>query len=447
MPTLTAFLQSYLQPEYLSLKLLKMNFKYLLLLMTMPIAFSSLAQRQLPCGTITDMTWETPAFDEARYPHNTASKTTTMYNIPVVFHIVHQGGYENVADTFVYRLLNELNNKFANTAPNHAPDGLDVGVHFCLATIDTAGNPSTGIIRDTGLISNMYMYIYLQGLPTTFDVDSVLKKPRAWDPRHFLNYYIVKNAYLNGGAAGYATFPATHGQYRDGIVMDVDYINPSDTIFYHYDVIAHETGHYLGLYHTFEGGCVNTNCMTSNDRVCDTPPDSYGIESDTGCIRNSCTTDADDTSVNNPFRAIALGGLGDQNDDYRNYMDYTYCRAKFSPGQRARMIAALTTTRGSLLDSVVSICDLPPAPTVVNEPIAANVILSPNPFTDELTVRTPSPGNCSFTLIDLSGRVILRHELVNTNTSLSLGSLPPAPYIYILKNNTGILRTGRIIKE
>src|SRR5690606_7212225 len=69
---------------------------------------------------------------------------------------------------------------------------------------------------------------------------------------------------------------------------------------------------------------------------------------------NSCSTDEDDTSVNNPFRPVAMGGLGGQNDMIENYMDYGYqsCQDRFTEGQKDRMRAALTGIRSSLLSSL-----------------------------------------------------------------------------------------------
>ena len=87
-------------------------------------------------------------------------------------------------------------------------------------------------------------------------------------------------------------------------------------------VVTHEMGHYLGLFHTFQGGCKNDDCLQDGDRVCDTPPDTSTGYFPCDALTNSCHTDADDTSPNNPFRSPALGGLGDQPDQYRNYMDY-----------------------------------------------------------------------------------------------------------------------------
>ena len=112
-------------------------------------------------------------------------------------------------------------------------------------------------------------------------------------------------------------------------------------------------GHYLNLYHTFES-CTNNDCTTDGDQVCDTPPDNSTTSIPCGASMNSCTTDEDDTSINNPFRSISLGGLGAQNDMYQNYMDYGFqnCQDRFTAGQSARMRSALTGARSSLLSSL-----------------------------------------------------------------------------------------------
>ncbi len=95
---------------------------------------------------------------------------------------------------------------------------------------------------------------------------------------------------------------------------------------------THEIGHYLGLLHTFQGGCLNSNCNTQGDNVCDTPP----VYSPTGGCptgRNSCNTD-------NP----------DLNDMIENYMDYSYdeCMNIFTNGQTDRMDANFWTYRADL---------------------------------------------------------------------------------------------------
>ena len=73
--------------------------------------------------------------------------------------------------------------------------------------------------------------------------------------------------------------------------------------------------------------------------------------------------DDDDLSANNPFRPIANGGIGDQDDFVQNHMDYgdIACHTSFTNGQRDRMRTALTTSRYSLLQSngCVSPCNDP----------------------------------------------------------------------------------------
>ena len=155
---------------------------------------------------------------------------------------------------------------------------------------------------------------------------------------------------------GYATFPDIHGADNDGIVCEADLFGTTSE---YSKVHIHEVGHYLGLYHTFQEGCPNDDCLTSGDRVCDTPPDQATFTLVCYDGTNSCLTDEDDTSLNNPFRSVELGGLGDQEDEQDNYMDYSslYCFTQFTAGQSERMLAALTSARSSLLDE--DLCSTP----------------------------------------------------------------------------------------
>jgi hypothetical protein len=70
---------------------------------------------------------------------------------------------------------------------------------------------------------------------------------------------------------------------------------------------------------------------------------------------NTCSTDDDDLSANNPFRPISNDGLGDQNDMFINCMDYGdwNCYSTFTRGQGNRMVLTLTGPRLSLLASNV----------------------------------------------------------------------------------------------
>lgn len=271
-------------------------------------------------------------------PNNQLHRTTASasYRVPVVVHIIHNGNDGNTPLADVQAAIELLNESFAN-GPNFNPaTGVDVGMEFCLAVRDPDGNPTTGVVYTDDPISS------------TFDKntdDTYIKGLSRWDPTRYYNIYSV--ATIQGGVAGYAYFASSHGSTVDGIVVEASYLTPSVN---NIKVTTHEFGHAMGLPHTFSGGCTNNDCLTDGDGVCDTPPDDATFSSCPGFV-NTCTSDEDDTSTNNPFRSTSLGGLGDQPDLTSDYMDYSSqsCMEVFTQGQKDVMILSLTGLRASLI--------------------------------------------------------------------------------------------------
>lgn len=243
------------------------------------------------------------------------------FMIPVVFHIMHNNGPENIADSLVQQAVNELNLRFQNAALFYDSTGHQVNIEFCLASVDPQGNPTNGITRHITPLTNLTL--------STGD-DSTLKNLARWSPDLYFNVYVVAN--ITGFIDGYSTFPFNAGEPSDGVVIEYYYLNNSF-------LFTHETGHYTGLYHTFQNGCFNQNCLLNGDMVCDTPPDN---SSQTFiCQGNSCNTEMDDTSGVNPF-------IVDMNE-LTNYMDYTTCPFSFSYGQTERMETSVAQLRSNLL--------------------------------------------------------------------------------------------------
>jgi hypothetical protein len=215
--------------------------------------------------------------------------------INVYFHVINKGtGIANgdISATMINNQMSVLNDAFR-----------DWGWTFSLVSTDRTNN------------STWYNGCY--GSSETA-MKNALRRGTADD----LNIYTCNPS---GGILGYATFPSSYSSapLKDGVVLLYSSLPGGSAAPYNLgDTGTHEVGHWMGLYHTFQGGC-NGN----GDYVSDTPAErsaAYGCPSG----RNTCT--------NKP-------GL----DPIENFMDYTddSCMFKFSGGQDARMDAQFTSYR------------------------------------------------------------------------------------------------------
>ncbi len=256
---------------------------------------------------------------------NKLGKTSApKYIIPVVVHVIHSGttSSTNISDAQINSEIDFLNKSFRNLNSDSVNRreifkdiAADCEIEFRLAKKDPQGNCSKGIVR-----------VYS---PNTNLGDDILKRISVWDSRSYLNIWIVERILKevsNGIVAGYAQFPfGSSSASTDGVMLDYKYfgqLTPSDNIFN--TTTTHEIGHWLGLYHPFQGDSCNN---TDNDGLSDTPP-----------------TYNPDGARNGPFSAT-LNTCGTDNpdlvDQQENYMDYFNCKDKcqnmFTYQQKARM--------------------------------------------------------------------------------------------------------------
>lgn len=387
----------------------------------------------LPCGSSVNLVTDDVLY--RNLPPASGLTTTNLYTVPVVFHILHTGGTENVPDSVVFNWLNNLNQRFANMVPFYDTSGVDIDIEFCLATVDTNGNPTNGIDRHYTPMSNMPLFAINNGLPATFPVFDSVAAVYHWNTLKYFNIYIVKSLAINGiQYSGYGWWYTNHGQRYDGIY--ITYLSNLSVDL----LLPHEAGHYLGLSHTFQSGCANLNCLLYGDGVCDTPPDSIGIGTCTPT--NSCQSDDDDTSANNPFRPVALGGIGDQNDDNTNYMDYA-CVKHYTSGQKTRMQSVLTNFRGSLLS--LNGCGVPSGATQQTL-FEQSLKVFPNPVVDNVTFKNYYAPIQTVVIYDMRGNELHRLHSNDISATLNLSELGKGIYLYKVTAPGNILFYGKLVK-
>ena len=296
------------------------------------IACTTIASSQTPCGQVEA--------DEAlfqRYPAARAAAAAAelaashgatveaysrdeddIYIIPVVFHIFHDDGVENIDEAQMLDAIEILNRDFrklnADTSQIVAgfPDlAGDVLVEFRLARRDPQGNCHRGITRTQSLLT-------FEG--SKEDMSNVVHWPR----ESYMNVYVCNYA---AGAAGYTNLPSNWGASQDGIVIRYDYVGSIlESSNYRSRTLTHEVGHWLNLSHVWgstNNPALDENC-DSDDGVEDTPLCEGSVVGVCDLLRTTC------------------GSL----DNVQNYMDYSYCPRMFTHGQGQRMRNALSSSVG-----------------------------------------------------------------------------------------------------
>lgn len=264
--------------------------------------------------------WTEKHYGEVKLDQN--GKKVITYIIPVVWHVIHNNGPENISRATIEEEIQKLNEDFQKLNidlvyihPSFESIAADCEIEFRLARLDPDGNCTEGITRTKSTLT------YAMDESAKF-----LSGAESWNRngRYYLNIWMGVS--LENGAGGYAYYPGTIGMDQDGLVLRYQQLG---------NTVTHEVGHWLNLAHLWgstNNPQVAANC-SDDDGVADTP----NTIGQTGCLAT----------------AQSCGSI----DNVQNYMEYNFCDVMFTEGQKQRMHSALNSDTGKR-QTMVSVSNL-----------------------------------------------------------------------------------------
>lgn len=249
-------------------------------------------QELLPVETGDDEADTSDSWARGGSSGGTTTTTVTSGTINVYWHTITSGSSGALTSAEVAAQIAVLNSAYSGT-----------GWAFSLVSTDTTSNST-----------------WYNGCATS-SYETAMKTALRTGTADDLNIYSCNPS---GGLLGWATFPTSYTSYptSDGVVLLYSSLPGGSAAPYNLgDTATHEVGHWMGLYHTFQGGCSKTG-----DSVSDTPAErsaNYG-----------CPTGTDTCSTSGA-------------DPIENFMDYTddSCMYAFTTAQDTRMDASFSAYR------------------------------------------------------------------------------------------------------
>lgn len=313
------------------------------------------------------------------------TQDTSEITIPVVVHVLWNTAAQNISYTQIHSQIDVLNEDFRrhnadsiNTPVMFKSVAADCSIEFCLAKRTPDSVSTNGIERQFTTV-------------TAFPMDNTMKSSMtggldAWDPNKYLNLWVCNMA---GNVLGYAQYPGGTDS-TDGVVIhyyNFGRVGDLDPHYYKGRTATHEVGHWLDLYHIWGddfGSCDGT------DYVDDTP-------------------NAKDANYYCPMqpKITTCNGTGEM---FQNYMDYTddVCMNIYTQGQKARMLAAITLARPTILIS--NGCS--PVIGIAENEWLQEIHIYPNPGNGifKINARMKHPQSIHIRITDILGNIVFQQS-------------------------------------